>query len=234
MSEDYFKSYKMFKFVQLALLVIFAICFFLFIFLDDSLRVSVFSNKSVLTICVFLWAFMIYSVACIIMDFRLLEGHIVHDHVLKRAVYVDRLTGIPNRFSCDRIFEKYDDNSQVAKLGCALIEIANLDEINKEHGRSSGNVALKDFSSIVERVSAYYGFVGRNSGNEFLVVIDNCDNDKMGRFTSELQKEVDLYNRTSGGCEIKIKETKVLNEALGFGDFRELIAKLYGSARVLS
>lgn len=232
MRDDYFKSYKMFKFIQLALLVIFAICFFLFIFLDDNLRTSVFSNKVLLTICVFLWAFMLYSVACIIMDFRLLEGHIVHDHVLKRAIYVDTLTGIPNRFSCDQIFEKYEGESDISKLGCALIMIDNLDEINQKYGRSSGNVALKDFSSVVERISAYYGFVGRNNGNEFLVVIENCDGSKMDRFTDKLQKEIDLYNKTSGGYEIRIKTAKILNESLGLKDFRELVAKLYGIAKV--
>ena len=232
MRDDYFKSYKMFKFIQLALLVIFAVCFFLFIFLDDNLRTSVFSNKVLLTICVFLWAFMLYSVVCIIMDFRLLEGHIVHDHVLKRAVYVDSLTGIPNRFSCDQIFEKYEGEQDISKLGCALIRISNLDEINQDHGRSSGNVALKEFSSMVERISAYYGFVGRNNGNGFLVVIENCDEDKMSKFAEGLQKEIDLYNRSSGGNEIKIDFEKVLNEEFGLGDFRELVARLYGIAKV--
>jgi len=232
MRDDYFKSYKMFKFIQLALLVIFAICFFLFIFLDENLRTSVFSNKVLLTICVFLWAFMLYSVACIIMDFRLLEGHIVHDHVLKRAVYVDTLTGIPNRFSCDQIFEKYEAESDISALGCALIRIDNLDEINQTYGRSNGNIALKDFSSMVERISAYYGFVGRNNGNEFLVVIENCSADKMNKFADALQKEIDMYNKTSGSYAIKIKIAKVLNESLMLKDFRELVAKLYGYAKV--
>lgn len=232
MREDYFKSYKMFKFIQLALLVIFAICFFLFIFLDDNLRSSVFSNKVLLTICVFLWAFMLYSVACIIMDFRLLEGHIVHDHVLKRAVYVDTLTGIPNRFSCDQIFEKYEGQSDISSLGCALIMIENLDDINHTRGRSTGNVMLKEFSSMVERISAHYGFVGRNNGNEFLVVIENCSKDKMDRFKKELSKDIDLYNKSSGGYEIKIKIADLLNENMGLSDFRELVAKLYGTAKV--
>ena len=231
MRDDYFKSYKMFKFIQLALLVIFAICFFLFIFLDDNLRTSVFSNKVLLTICVFLWAFMLYSVACIIMDFRLLEGHIVHDHVLKRAVYVDTLTGIPNRFSCDQIFEKYEAESDISSLGCALIRIANLDDINHSYGRSNGNIALKDFSSMVERISAYYGFVGRNNGNEFLVVIENCSKDKIEKFADALKKEIDQYNKTSGGYAIKINMAKVLNEELKLTDFRELVAKLYGFAK---
>ncbi len=232
MRDDYFKSYKMFKFIQLALLVIFAVCFFLFIFLDDNLRTSVFSNKVLLTICVFLWAFMLYSVACIIMDFRLLEGHIIHDHVLKRAVYVDTLTGIPNRFSCDQIFEKYEGQSDISDLGCALIKIENLEEINRTRGRSSGNVILKEFSSMVERISAHYGFVGRNNGNEFLVVIENCSEDKMNRFRQDLIKDIDLYNRSSGSYEIKIKIAHLLNETMHLTDFRELVAKLYGTAKV--
>ena len=222
----------MFKFIQLALLVVFAVCFFLFIFLDENLRTSVFSNKVLLTICVFLWAFMLYSVACIIMDFRLLEGHIVHDHVLKRAVYVDTLTGIPNRFSCDQIFEKYENAADISTLGCALIVIDNLNEINTAHGRSSGNIALKDFSSVVERISAHYGFVGRNNGNEFLVVIENCGSEKMDRFASELRKEIDDYNRSSGSYEIRIKMAELLNESQGFDDFRKMVARLYGIAKV--
>lgn len=231
MGEDYFKGYKLFKFVQLSLLVIFAATFFLFIYFDDDLRYNIFSNKNILTICVFLWAFMIYSVFCLIMDFRQLEGHIVHDQNLKRTVYVDTLTGMPNRFSCDQIFEKYDENVDISAMGCALIRIANLDEINRMAGRPYGNIALKEFSNIVERVGAHYGFVGRNNGNEFLTVIDICDADKMDRFMAELDKGVASYNKSAKDFVIEIKAASVLNESLGITDFRELIAKLYGRAK---
>lgn len=231
MVEDYFKGYKLFKFIQLSLLVIFAVVFFLFIFLDNDLRSYVFSNKNILTICVFLWAFMIYSVICIIMDFRQLEGHIIHDQVLKKTVYVDTLTGIPNRFSCDQIFEKYDENVDISQLGCALIRISNLEEINRTAGRTYGNVILKEFSTIVERVGAHYGFVGRNNGNEFLTVIDICDGAKMDRFISDLEKGVANYNKTADNLVIEIKVASVLNESMKITDFRELVAKLYGRAK---
>ena len=54
----------------------------------------------------------------------------------------------------------------------------------------------------------------------------------MERFETELQKEIELYNRTSGGYEIKIRIARLLNETQGFSDFRELVARLYGIARV--
>ena len=74
--------------------------------------------------------------------------------------------------------------------------------------------------------------MGRNNGNEFLVVIENCSADKMDRFKKELTKDIDLYNRSSGGYEIKIKIADLLNENMGLPDFRELVAKLYGTAKV--
>ena len=68
--------------------------------------------------------------------------------------------------------------------------------------------------------------------NEFLVVIENCTDDKLTRFSEELQKEIEQYNRTSGGYEIKIKIEKILNGPDGFKDFRQLVASLYEMAKV--
>lgn len=230
MSTDYFKGFKLFKMIQLAILVIFAIMFFAYIYFDESLRNSVYTNKSLLTICVFLWAFMIYSIICIILDFFQLEGHIVHDNVLNKAVYTDTLTGIPNRFGCDMIFEEYSGLKDISKLGCAVIKIANLDAINHENGRSAGNVTLVDFSKIIEKVGADYGFVGRNNGNEFLAVIDNCSGSNMSDFFGKLEEEIDAYNKVNQ-ISIEISKTNLLNEEAKAKDFNELIEKLYNLAR---
>ena len=108
-SSDIFQSYKTYKVVQLILLVVFAIAFFVYLYADDQLRTSVYTNKSLLTICVFLWAFMIYSFISIIWDFHQLQKNIIDNHVLNRTAYLDNLTGIPNRNSCDIIFEKLGD-----------------------------------------------------------------------------------------------------------------------------
>lgn len=230
MSNDYFKGFKVFKMIQLAILVVFAIMFFAYIYFDESLRNNVYTNKSLLTICVFLWAFMIYSVICIILDFFQLEGHIVHDNVLNKAVYTDTLTGIPNRFGCDMIFEEYNGFKDISELGCAVIEISNLENINHEKGRQAGDRVLVDFSRIAEKVNADYGFVGRNNGNEFLAVIDKCDKEKMNRFISDLVNEIDSYNKVSD-INIDISKASILNSEVKAKDFNELIEKLYDLTR---
>lgn len=231
MKNDYFKGFKLFKIIQLIILVIFALAFFLNIYLDEDMRVSVYTNRSLLTICVFLWAFMLYSVVCIILDYYQLEGHIAHDNSLNRAVYTDSLTGIPNRFGCDMIFQEYTNGKDISKIGCGLIEIANLDDINRKKGRANGNVALVNFSRMIERVGSHYGFVGRNNGNEFLVVIDNCDEVKFDRFIDELGKETGEYNQLQSNDNIELSYNYLLNERENIADFTELISKVYEVSR---
>lgn len=231
MKKDYFKGFKLFKIIQLAILFIFAITFFLYLYLDDEIHRYIFSNKNLTTICMFLWAFMIYSVACIVLDFYQLEGHIAYNNVLSRAVYTDSLTGIPNRYGVDRIFEEYTKEKDISKLACALISIDNLAKVNSEKGRIVGNILLVDFSRMIERIGAHYGFVGRNSGNEFLVVIDNCDVMRMTKFEDELNKEIEEHNKMSANEDIELKITKIFNKDLATDNFTELVAKLYEDAR---
>ena len=231
MRKDYFKGFKLFKIIQLTILLIFAITFFLYLYFDDELRTHVFYNKNLMTICVFLWAFMIYSVVCIILDFYQLEGHIAYNNVLSRAVYTDSLTGIPNRYGVDRIFEEYSSGKDISRLGCALISITNLDTVNHSKGRIKGNLMLVDFSRMIERIGAHYGFVGRNSGNEFLTVIEKCDLSRMEMFVAELRKEVDAYNAVGNSEPIAFGITHVLNEEVNVNDFTDLIVKLYEEAR---
>ena len=54
----------------------------------------------------------------------------------------------------------------------------------------------------------------------------------MDKFDKELHKEIESYNKTSGGYEISIKVAKILNEEQGITDFRQLVARLYGIAKV--
>ena len=231
MKKDYFKGYKLFKIIQLALLVIFTVTFFMLLYLDDNIRSTVYTNRNILTLCVFLWGFLIYSAVCLMLDFYQLQGHIAHDNNLNKNVYIDALTGIPNRVGVDRIFEEYSAKEDVRKIGCVLISISNLEKINHEKGRKAGNVILVNFSRMIERVGAHYGFVGRNNGNEFLAVIDNCTYTKMENFLNDISEEISSYNFSGDKENMEITCTYVLNEEEEAEDFAGLIERLYLKAR---
>lgn len=230
MIQDYYKSYKYFKIAQLTVLVAFAVSFFCYLYFDDVLRQSIFSNKSLMTLCVFLWAFMIYSAVSIIWDFHQLEGNIVHDQFLSKVAITDQLTGIPNRYGVDQISDKYDKASDITNIGCALFIIDNLSEINDKFSRDAGNKALVDFSNIAESVSSQYGFVGRNSGNEFLAVIENCDAEKMKDYISTVKNKLEAYNNSTDKL-ISISDYSILNNEKKEANFYKLVAELYAVAR---
>ena len=231
MKNDYFKNYKLFKVIQLALLIIFGIAFFSYLFFDPQLRNNIYTNRNLLTICVFLWAFMIYSLITIIWDFHQLERNIVDNHTLNQVAYLDNLTGIPNRHSCDLIFDKYSNVSDISTLGCALISISNLEEINQKLGREAGNKSLQDFCNIFEYLGDQYGFVGRNSGNEFLAVLEDCSHPLMNQFIDNLKAALNEYNSSSGQLPISLSCHYLLNSDAGVSKFMDFITLLYKEAK---
>ena len=79
---------------------------------------------------------------------------------LKHAAYVDELTGMPNRLSCDLVFQMYGgESAKIDHVACALITISNLSATNIALGRDAGDQILIDFCNILEEVGDDYGFV---------------------------------------------------------------------------
>lgn len=229
MKKDSIRAYRLFKTIQLVLLIIFFIAFLVYLKTDPVLANNIFTNTKLLTICVFLWAFMIFSFISIITDFRQLEKNITDSDDLNRIAYLDTLTGLPNRISCDLIFQKYESSpaSVINGLACSLISITNLALINEALGREKGNYLIQDFASIFEEVGKKYGFAGRNGGNEFLIVIENCDEEKMKAFHTSLASAVKEYNENSNHMPVTYKSTEVYNSSLNKATFAELITRLY-------
>ena len=228
MGQDNLKGYKIFKIVQLIVLIVFAVAFFCYLHFDPLLKNNLYSNKNLLTICIFLWAFMIYSAISLFFDFMQIERNIVDNHSLNEKAYLDRLTRLPNRNTVDLLIDNYRDRD-ISNVAGALITISNLIEINAKKGRDSGDESILKFSKAFERIGNRYGFVGRNGGNEFLVVIDDCDMDKMQRFVNDLSKEIQIEFGGSDTNEIPIKISfnYALNSEEKVSTMTELLSKMY-------
>lgn len=231
MQTDRYRNFKMFKLIQLILLILFGIMFFCYLNFDPLLKNNIYTNRNLLTICVFLWAFMIYSAVCLIADYSQLQKEIVEVHKLNQTAYLDSLTSLPNRNGCDVMISKYMGWRDVSRFGCALIELPRIDEINVAHGRLFGDKYINDFSNLLELAGNKYGFVGRNSGNEFLLIIENCPAQKMQDFVNELNTNVKEYNKDGKDPAMEIKLSYVLNEQEGHRNFLSIISTLYSRER---
>ncbi len=222
MEQNSFKRFKILKIIQLAVAIVFLVAYFLLLLLTPSLRSNIYTNMSLLLLCVLLWIFMIYSFFMLLFDFRRLEISIASEHALNRKAYLDSLTGIPNRYSCDLIFDTYKDATDIDEIGCVLISISNLVEINEKQGHDAGDQALQDFSSLLEQVADSYGFVGRNGGNEFIVVLENCTEGYVTQFIKAVEEEIE-----SRKMAISIASAYVLNHYEHLQHFTDLISLVY-------
>ncbi|WP_026505992.1 diguanylate cyclase domain-containing protein [Butyrivibrio sp. NC3005] len=140
---------------------------------------------------------------------------------------LDNLTGIPNRLSCDLIFEMYGKNKSIENVGCAIITIGNLVTINESIGRDAGNQAIIDFSWMLEDISEDFGFVGRNGGNEFLLIIQECNRQLMDDFFRNLEQRVEKYNKLNLVHPISPYYKYVLNSELQATRFSDIITEAY-------
>ncbi len=228
MGQENIKSYKIFKIIQLIVLIVFAVAFFCYLHFDPVLKNNLYSNKNLLTICVFLWAFMIYSAISLFFDFMQIERNIVDVHSLNETAYLDRLTRLPNRNTVDLLIDNYRDRD-ISDTAGALITISNLAEINARKGREAGDESILTFSKAFEQVGNRYGFIGRNGGNEFLIVIENCDSDKMQSFVNDLGREI----QTAFGVlkpediPVKISFNFAFNSEEKVATMTELISRMY-------
>ena len=132
-------------------------------------------------------------------------------HNLYDVAYSDPLSGIPNRFSCDTIIEKYYDKKLPDDIACVMIDLSNLPEINTLYDHRTGNKALKDFSGILSTAAVSLCFVGRNGGNKFLAIFENCTDEKLNTFLDRVTDRVDQYNQASDSISMEYRIGKAMN-----------------------
>ena len=90
-----------------------------------------------------IWILTIGSLLFLYFDYKYFYKTIQESDSLRRSAYLDDLTGMPNRFSCDLVFQMYaGDTSKIEHVACALITISNLIQTNITFGRDAGNQIL--------------------------------------------------------------------------------------------
>lgn len=194
MEQNLLKNYRIFKEIQLLILIIITAVFLSFFLYYPTIRANILTNSSLLLIFGIGWLVLLLSYIFLLYDFTKMELFISHEHALKREAYLDNLTGIPNRHGFDTVFKHYQSGKDLSSLGCALLSISNLTEINENAGYETGDILIKYTSSILESIGEEYGFVGRNGGNEFLAVFDHCSSSIMEHFYNDILSALHEFN----------------------------------------
>ena len=222
------RDYRLIKIIQLCIVFILEASFLVVILSNRWLRESIFLNKSLFSLCVITYIIMIFFLISICVDLFALRNIVSDNHSLQKQTYLDNLTGIPNRYSLDLIIATYNSPESLRSVGCLLFELEKVTEVNESLGRAEGDKVIQNFSIILEDICDSLGFVGRNSGNEFVVVINNCTEHIVTDCFAAIAQRVNMYNADEqNATPIVYNQTYTLNSEENLPSFSRLLTATY-------
>jgi diguanylate cyclase (GGDEF)-like protein len=107
---------------------------------------------------------------------------------LTKIAYIDNLTGLPNRVSCDERLVTFNKSE---KNFCLLsLDLNGLKEVNDNAGHPAGDKLLKSFADTLKAVIGDLGVCTRIGGDEFLVLIEKTTPIELDKRLVKLDQEL--------------------------------------------
>ncbi|MCL2704997.1 MAG: GGDEF domain-containing protein [Spirochaetaceae bacterium] len=132
--------------------------------------------------------------------------------IINQIAFVDTLTQMPNRASCEIEIDKYRKKMpQDINFAVALFDMNNLEKINSLKGWHGGDRIIAEFARILKEEAEEFGFVGRYGGGEFLGIFKNSDKEKVEEYIKKVNKKVMEFNNIHTG-----DNTKIISFAVGY------------------
>ncbi len=225
-----YNSIFIYKVVSLVVAVVLAAALAI-LFIRDKALYKEFTDSHPTAFFIVVAICLVVYVLSIIVDFFILSHTVSIGRRLNNLAFLDHLTGLPNRYSCDLLIESFNNEEQLPDTGFFLMQIANLGNINVNEGHKNGNYLISEFSSILEDVAESYGYVGRNGGNEYIVLLEDCDAEKADKFLKELGRRIQGYNEMNVGSPLEVRYSKVLNKDEHKEKISEIISLGYQKIR---
>ena len=116
---------------------------------------------------------------------------------LRHDVFIDTLTGLPNRrFLESRVNSTMADSPETARGLFMMIDIQHLKEINESKGYEAGDSLLQRCAEIVdETLASFAGIcVARLSGTDFGVFLPDADRQESDQITAKVAERLELLS----------------------------------------
>lgn len=218
------KQFRPYKLVQAIVMLFFLIiCFWIALAISHS--GSLLSSDYLFTaLLLCMLVFFMITFGCILYDLTVFQKMSLDYFDMNKIAYLDQLTGISNRCSFDLLLKEYASPEEIPDIGCIAFSLVNLPSINEARGYKYGDEIIRDFAEILSDVSESFGIFGRNSGNEFIIVIRQCDVKKIAALIDELNIQVYAHNGLLDYPGINYDYGYVLNSKEHFESVSKVIA----------
>jgi diguanylate cyclase (GGDEF)-like protein/PAS domain S-box-containing protein len=94
---------------------------------------------------------------------------------IARLAYHDMLTGLPNRAQLRQLVNQAIDDCRGKQLALLFLDLDHFKDVNDTLGHSAGDALLVEFAKRLRARIQPTDLLGRLSGDEFVIVLPNCD-----------------------------------------------------------
>lgn len=137
-----------------------------------------------------------YTIIRLAYDIRISEK-------IKSEAYNDNLTMLATRKVCDMELARIEKLKHRNPIGIIVFDLNNLKTINDEYGHDAGDVLLNQFASNLRAFKRDNVFIGRNGGDEFLMIVENMPEESVKRLLKDIKTYVHTQN-TKNDCKYPI------------------------------
>jgi len=125
----------------------------------------------------------------------------------------DALTGAFNRRS---LYEKLETawkrlDLQPHGMVAIMLDIDHFKKLNDRHGHAAGDVVLKDFTKLLQRIVGSKGVVARYGGEEFVILAMDCFIDNGVKLAEEIRQAVETELATPYAVTTSVGVSTTLN-----------------------
>ncbi len=165
---------------------------------------------------------------------------------LQEIAVEDQLTGLYNRRYLSEVLPQLSASviRRESKVGILLCDLDVFKEINDNHGHDAGDAVLSQFARVLTNCVRKTDLVIRFGGEEFLILLMDCDAEKAMAMGEKVRRTVESYRFHTGRAnlqktlsigvtEFPTAENTDIQEAIRYADLALYKAKQGGRNQVV-
>ena len=114
--------------------------------------------------------------------------------VLKKKVYLDSATGLPNKNKCEELLSAQNPVPINEPVSVCVFDLNNLRTINNNLGHDKGDEYIRSFANQLRLAVPEQHFVGRDGGDEFLAILYGMSREETEECLRHIRKEITEYS----------------------------------------
>lgn len=124
----------------------------------------------------------------------------------------DFLTGLNNVRQFDAVWNTLINNAteKNEKLSLLIIDIDHFKHVNDTYGHPVGDKILKELGKILKDISRSFDIVSRNGGEEFSVILPDCQHDQAVNLAERIRSKVESH-------DFHVSSTDIINITISIG-----------------